>query len=56
MMKDKRKSIQNRDKLLSKDYILIMLACLGTALCNYFFFTALTLYAVKLSGSNVLAG
>ncbi len=33
-----------------------MMACMGTAFCNYFFFTALPLYAIKISGSNVFGG
>jgi MFS family permease len=44
------------EKLLSKDYIILMLACTGTAFCNYFFFTALPLYAKQLSGSNAFSG
>jgi MFS family permease len=44
------------EKLLSKDYVTLMLACTGTAFCNYFFFTALPLYAVKISGSNIFGG
>lgn len=44
------------EKLWKKDYIIIMLASLGTAFCNNFFFTALPLYAVKISGSNLYSG
>ncbi len=49
-------NIQPKEKLLSKDYILIMCAALGTAFCNFFFFTTLPLYAEKVSGSNVYGG
>ena len=45
-----------KERLLSKDYILIILAALGTSLCNFFFFTALPLYAEKISGSDVYGG
>lgn len=45
-----------KDRLLSKDYIIIMLASTGTAFCNYFFFTALPLYAEKVSGSEFYSG
>ena len=51
-----RERLQRADRLLSRDYILVMLACTGTAFCNYFFFTALPLYAIKISGSNVFGG
>ncbi len=44
------------ERLLSKDYILIILAATGTSLCNFFFFTALPLYAEKISGSNLYGG
>jgi MFS family permease len=56
MTKEKSGHLQSREKLLSKDYIIIMMACMGTAFCNYFFFTALPLYAIKISGSNVFGG
>lgn len=45
-----------RERLWTKDYIIIMMACFGTAVCNYFFFTALPLYAEKITGSNVYSG
>lgn len=56
MTNENRERRPGAERLLSKDYILIMLACMGTAFCNYFFFTALPLYAVKISGSNVFSG
>ena len=45
-----------KERLISKDYLLIMLAATGTSLCNFFFFTALPLYAAKITGSNVYGG
>lgn len=56
MTNQKPEHFQSRERLLSKDYILVMLACTGTAFCNYFFFTALPLFAIKISGSNVFGG
>ena len=49
-------NVQKPERLLSKDYILIMLAATGTSLCNFFFFTAMPLYAEKIGGSNVYGG
>lgn len=51
-----REHLQSRERLISKDYILIMLACMGTAFCNCFFFSAIPLFAVKISGANVFGG
>jgi MFS family permease len=45
-----------REKLWTKDYVIIMLASLGTSFCNNFFFTALPLFAEKISGSAVYSG
>ncbi len=47
---------RNSERLFSKDYILIMVAATGTSLCNFFFFTALPLYAEKISGSDLYSG
>jgi MFS family permease len=47
---------RNSERLFTKDYILIMLAATGTSLCNFFFFTALPLYAERISGSDLYSG
>lgn len=43
-------------RLWTKDFILIIMASTGTAICNFFFFTALPLYAEKISGSSLFSG
>jgi MFS family permease len=50
------KAAQKTEKLISKDFILVMIASLGTAFCNFIFFTALPLYAQKVSGSDLFSG
>ena len=47
---------QKPEKLISKDFILLMVASLGTAFCNFMFFTALPLYAQKVTGSDLYSG
>jgi MFS family permease len=47
---------QESERLISKDFILIMIASLGTAFCNFMFFTALPLYAQKVTGSLLFSG
>ncbi|WP_159435450.1 MFS transporter [Sporobacter termitidis] len=49
-------SVQKPERLWTKDYIIVMLASFGTAFCNYIFFTALPLYAQKVSGSEFYSG
>lgn len=47
---------QKRERLWNRDYIIVMLAAMGTSFCNYFFFTGMPLYAEKLTGSTVYVG
>ncbi len=45
-----------KERLWTKDYITIIAASAGVSFCNYFFFTALPLYAAKISGVNIYGG
>ena len=47
---------QKTERLVTRDFILIMIASLGTAFCNFIFFTALPLYAQKVTGSDLYSG
>jgi len=47
---------ENKTRLFSRDYIFIMIAALGTSFVNYFFFSSLSLYAEKLTGTVAFAG
>ena len=44
------------EKLWNKDYILIMLSSTGISFCNYFFFSALPIYAQNITGTVASAG
>ena len=48
--------LQKPERLWTSDYIIIMLASFGTSFCNNIFFTALPLYAQKVSGSEFYSG
>jgi MFS family permease len=45
-----------KEKLWSRDFIIIMLACSGISFCNYFFAPTLPIYARDLTGTTVYAG
>lgn len=47
---------KKRERLWTRDYIIIMIAAAGTSFCNYFFFTGMPLYAEKLTGTSIYAG
>lgn len=49
-MKDKAQ------KLWSRDFIIIMIACAGISFCNYFLVSTLPIYAQKLTGTSIYAG
>lgn len=49
-MKDKAQ------KLWSRDFIIVMLACSGISFCNYFFVSTLPVYARNMTGTTVYAG
>ena len=59
-MKEQRVMASNgsgkKDKIVSKDYILVMLTSSGQAFMNYFLLTALPLYVAKLGGTMLQAG
>jgi len=44
------------EKLLSKDYVIVILASTGISFCNYFFLSTLPIYAQKLTGSTAYSG
>lgn len=46
----------NSEKLWSRDFVIVMLACSGISFCNYFFSSTLPIYAEKLTGTPVYAG
>jgi len=48
--------IEKRERLISKDYLLVILSATGTCFVNYFFFSTLTPYVTMLTGSALRAG
>ena len=52
----KRDCGENDDRLLSKDYVLVMLGATGQLLMNHFFLAAMPLYINKLGGTTLQAG
>lgn len=46
----------DKDTLWSKDYIIVMLASTGLSFCNYFFFSTLPIYALRLTGTAAYSG
>lgn len=44
------------EKLWSRDFVVVMLACAGISFCNYFLVSTLPIYAQKLTGTSVYAG
>ncbi len=47
---------QRKERLWTRDYIIIILACFGSGVCSNIFFTALPLYTEKITGRNVFSG
>ena len=47
---------EGNTRLFTRDYILVMIAVMGTSFVNYFFFSTLSLFAEKLTGTVVFAG
>ena len=47
---------QKPEKLITKDLVLVMIASLGTAFCNFIFFSAMPLFAHKITGSDFYGG
>ena len=45
-----------KEKLWSRDFVLIMIASSGIAFCNYFFSSTLPIYAENLTGTKIYAG
>ena len=45
-----------QERLWSKDYFLLMASQMFTAFVNFFFFTAMPLFAVQLTGQTIMAG
>ena len=45
-----------QERLWSKDYFLLMASQMFTAFVNFFFFTAMPLFAVQLTGKTLMAG
>lgn len=44
------------ERLISKDFVLVMVASLGTSFTNFIFFTAMPLYTLKVTGSDFFSG
>ncbi len=44
------------EKLWTKDFIIVIIACAGISFCNYFFSSTLPIYAKNMTGSSVYAG
>lgn len=44
------------ERLWSRDFIIIMIACSGISFCNYFMTSTLPVYAENLTGSNIYSG
>jgi len=47
---------EKRERLVSKDYLLVIFSAMGTCFVNYFFFSTLTPYVTMLTGSSLQAG
>ena len=47
---------ERKAKLFSRDYILVIMSAMGASFVNYFFFSSLSLFADKLTGTVVFAG
>ena len=45
-----------KPRLFSRDYILVMMSVMGTSFVNYFFFSSMSLFAEKLTGTVAFAG
>ena len=43
-------------RLISRDYILVIMSAMGTSFVNYFFFSSLSLFSEKLTGTVAFAG
>jgi MFS family permease len=56
LLKSKHNGDKNPDRLLSKDYILVMFSSTGHGLMNQFFLLAMPFYVAKLGGLTVYAG
>ena len=48
--------VATKERLWSKDYFLLMAAQMCTAFVNFFFFTAMPLFAEQLTGKTLMAG
>lgn len=55
-MHDNTVNSNNFEKLISKDYLLVIAASLGTSFSNVIFFTAIPLYTLKATGSDFFSG
>ena len=45
-----------KEKLWSRDFIIVMIACSGISFCNYFFVSTLPILAHNMTGTKVYAG
>jgi MFS family permease len=44
------------EKLWTRDFVIVMIACSGISFCNYFFSSTLPIYATNMTGTTVYAG
>ena len=51
-----KKRVEKQDRLLSKDYVLLMFSSFASAMMNHFFLSAMPLYVAFLGGSTFQAG